>query len=228
MKVQNLQRLLMIEDPKDLSFYRNGDLLQKKIYEYALDQNYRKHLGFNILDILNETFYQVARVFDDPSPEADIEQQYMLTLGFEWCGDERIPDEKSYFIFTLVHAILFWQAELPEQIATFDQCLRILLEGCSFLDDAEKFVDLMIQTYGALHSDLRPDPSPFIDYKPIDIKEITNIFDRETIERLIRRFRTKDTQLAFMSEVENSYFKFNPNEKPVELSDTDDLDDLPF
>lgn len=216
---KDLPRKLMLPPAEDLSFYREGDTLQQALYLFVLEERYRRNAFYgDVLWALNEAYYQCARVFDDPSPEADIIGKYLCDVepGMEdfGYGEEKVVSEKSYFVFCLVYIALSVQASLPKSVSIFRNYLRPLLSVCKYINDVESCIQ-DIQKNGPLDSDLAPKPYPYIKYYYKDIEAITNGFNVRTIERILRRFRIKEHQLVFLEMVETSFYRLFPKEKPA-------------
>jgi len=218
----DLPRKLLLAPAEDLGFYREGDTLQKALYNFVLDEKYpRDSFHGDVLWALNEAFYQCARVFDDPSPEADIYQNYLITVepSVEFLNSEipiqhTIISDKGYFVFCLVYIALSVQASLPKSVSIFRNYLRPLISECKYFNDAEACIGDILK-YGLLDSDLAPNPCLYCKYYYKDIAVITNDFDVRTIEKLLRRCRTKGYQFALMEMVEKSFFHLHPEARPT-------------
>ena len=214
---------MMVTEPKNLAEYRKSDLLRRETYNYVAEIKYKDHFEWSVLDILNEVFYQCARIMEDPSPEDNIEYHYLRKVG-EW-DYEKSEDDKTYIVFSLVWGVLSLQENLPEPIPAFLSYLKNIIREHSYFEKAEKFFyKKLYNKYGLFHTDIAPNPSSksFPDtFYHDDIKEITDDFNTEKVISILQRYRTIEDQEFILGIIKRSLFKIHPEEDPT-------LDELAF
>ncbi len=210
-----LKYQLMCPMPSDLKIYREGNTLQKALYDFILDERY-KYEDFNgdMLWALNEAFYQCARLYEDSSPEADIYNNYLFTVNPILRNGEKFVSDQGAFVFCLVYIVLSVQMSLPEGVRIFNKYLRTLLNDYSFIENADKRIQEILEN-GRLNTDLAPNAYPYCRFYSQDIKTITNDFDVRTIEILLRRCRTKEYQHTLLEMIETSFYHLNPKARPT-------------
>ena len=197
----NLLRCLLFTDPPDLSYYRNckNDILRRDLYRFLINLQRHHGLKWDVFPILNEVFYQCVRIWDDPTPEIDIEESYLHSItAFHDDSDYR----KSHLVFSLVWAVFSLQENKNDLGQDFLDYLKEAVKPSEYFKLIEDgFYNKELDKYGWFHTDLAPNPSGAafpISPLELDVQEYTNNYDTNRVVAILKRYRTiKEQKYVF-------------------------------
>lgn len=201
----------------NLDDFEYGNYLEQAVYNIVeIYQKVSHDYEMNLLDMMNNIFYECDHVLDDSDPSLDIVANYInphLTLNsgihtYQYSNTLSI-DDRTKLLFKMVLFVLTCQNQkkLPRKVLRFERLMNNLLdEHKDYMTSLEECIAAVNPYYEteSLESDLWPNPRA-IDFlrERYEIVEATNSFDEETVKKVISRYRTVEEQLTVFEFIYN-------------------------
>lgn len=189
-----------------------------KVYLKSKDQSYKWKTS--ALETFDEVLYQITRVYDDPSPEENVFDNYLNdaknNIGTRYGSD---------FVFCIVWAILKLVDNRPDNVEFFLVSLEPKISHSLYFSDLADFVKDMECKGIKCEWDFNPNPVCLSKLNLVkdwmNWEAITNGYDETLIRKYVNRYQAKQDKLALLRMIEEEYDLY-------QTTKTFNIDNLPF
>lgn len=170
MNCDYFERSLYVRD-RTIKEYEEGDDLRRLLYHFLQNYKWNDKAKVNTVEILNDAFYLVARLYVDDYPEEEMILKYIEFYTeynrHYWKERGAILSDADFDrvernntrVLLVMFTILSLQKNLSNEILDFLCIFRTFLIGDAHFPDFESIAEKWKSDYGLFCTDLTPNPS---------------------------------------------------------------------